>query len=144
MNSTSLPSIKLKLFLTNWRPNTSLTALSKEQMTRYWMEHRSSHWPHLINFLHILLQACVIPTYSWTQVLMGLRTSARVTFRKELGWLNFFFTFKLGSKVFHCRGQSTLRPPEVHILTIHFNVNAWFAWRLWELMIYMPCTWGRK
>ena len=40
--------------------------------------------------------------------------------------------------------QPTLRPPEVHIRTIHFNVNARFAWCLWELMICMPCTWGQK
>ena len=40
--------------------------------------------------------------------------------------------------------QSTLRPPEVHIRTIHFYVNAQFAWRLWGLMICMPYTWGQK
>ena len=37
--------------------------------------------------------------------------------------------------------QSTLRPPEVHIRAIHFNVNARFVWRLWGLMICMPCMW---
>ena len=41
--------------------------------------------------------------------------------------------------------QSTLRPPEVHICTIHLiNVNAQFVWHLWGLMICMPCTWGQK
>jgi hypothetical protein len=35
--------------------------------------------------------------------------------------------------------QSTLRPPEVHVRTIHFNVNAQFAWGLRELIICMPC-----
>ena len=36
--------------------------------------------------------------------------------------------------------QSTLRPPEVHICTIHFSVNVRFVWRLWGLILCMPCT----
>ena len=39
----------------------------------------------------------------------------------------------------YCHQQSTLRPPEVHIRTIHFNVNTRFVWRLWGLMIYIDC-----
>ena len=31
----------------------------------------------------------------------------------------------------HLHMQSTLRPPEVHIRTVHFNVNARFVWCLW-------------
>ena len=38
-------------------------------------------------------------------------------------------------------GQSTLRPPEVHR---HFDVDVWFAWHLWGLMLCMPCMWGQK
>ena len=37
--------------------------------------------------------------------------------------------------------QSTLRPLEVHICTIHFNVNTRFVWHLWGLIICMPCAW---
>ena len=32
--------------------------------------------------------------------------------------------------LFHTALQSTLRPPEVHIRAIHFNVNARFVWHL--------------
>ena len=35
--------------------------------------------------------------------------------------------------------QSTLRPPEVHILYVHFNCTSAFALRIWELMICVVC-----
>ena len=41
-----------------------------------------------------------------------------------------------------CRSsQSMLRPPEVHICTVYFNINVRFVWCLWGLMICMPRTW---
>ena len=38
-----------------------------------------------------------------------------------------------------CLYQSTLRPPEVHILYVHFNYTSAFALRIWELMICVVC-----
>ena len=43
-----------------------------------------------------------------------------------------------------CTPLSTLRCPEVHIRVIYLNVNAWFVWNIWRLMICMSCMWYYK
>ena len=43
------------------------------------------------------------------------------------------------NKIHEEGAQSTLRPPEVHILYVHFNCTSAFALRIWELMICVVC-----
>ena len=107
-------------------------------MSRHGLADDAARHTHLLNWIEVFGRVMSIAKCTYVR---------KHTIVPRFGggvWAMHNFTFNTAPRALCLRMQSTLRPPEVHIRTIHFNVNARFVWRLWVLMICMPCTWGQK